>query len=242
VRFARLLVGIGVAAIVGSVHAQTALEVKAAKAQTFYVDDQAGSNQVSFTSESTLEDFTGVCNKVRGSCEIDPKKIEAFKGRFSLRVADMKTGIDLRDEHMRSADWLDAAKNPEIVIAVESVEEVKKASANSATMTLVGSCTIKGKTQPVKLPGTLTYLDETPETQRRTKGDLIRIRSEFALKLSDFDVKGPQGTDIIGLKVNDAIKLKVTIFGSTTKPPEDLGGDKAASQPAVKPAPPKKPG
>lgn len=240
-RWCRLLIVVGVVSAGVSAWGQTALEVKAAKAQTFYIDDQAGSNQVSFTSESTLEDFTGVCNKVRGSCEIDPKKLEAFKGRFSLRVADMKTGIDLRDEHMRSADWLDAAKNPEIVIAIDSVEDVKKSSANTATMTLVGSCTIKGKTQPVKVPATLTYLDETPETQRRTKGDLIRIRSEFPLKLSDYDVKGPQGTDIIGLKVNDTIKLKVTIFGSTTKPPEELGGDKAASQPAVKPAPPKKP-
>jgi polyisoprenoid-binding protein YceI len=223
--------------------AQTALDTKAAAAKTFYVDAQAGSNQVSFSSQSTIEDFTGVCNKVSGQCQLDPKNLESFSGKFSVRVEDMRTGIDLRDTHMRSEDWLDATKHPEIVIDVKSASDVKKTNANTATMNLVGACTIRGKTNAITIPATLSYLDESPETQKKVKGDLFRLRSEFKVKLSDYGVTGPKGTDFIGLKVSDEIGLKVTIFGSTEPPPKELQADRplpTATQPA-RPAPPKRP-
>ena len=56
----------------------TALDVKATGQKTFYIDGRAGSNQVSILSQSTLEDFTVVCNKVTGTCDVDPKNIEVL--------------------------------------------------------------------------------------------------------------------------------------------------------------------
>ena len=220
----------------------TALDTKASGSKTFHVDAQAGSNQVSFSSQSTIEDFTGVCNKVSGKCQLDPKNLESFNGKFSVRVADMKTGIELRDKHMQSEDWLDASKSPEIIIDVKSASDVKKTGPTSATLNFVGTCTIRGKTNPVTVPVTLTYLDETPETQKKVKGDLFRARSEFKVKLSDYGVTGPKGAEIIGLKVNDEIGVKVTVFGSTEPPPPSLQADKpvGTTQPA-RPAPPRRP-
>ncbi len=196
---------------------------------------------MTFLSSSTLEDFTGVVNKVGGECKIDPTNLEKLSGKFSVRVADMKTGIDLRDQHMRSADWLDAEKFPQIMIEITSAEGVKKTGPNAAEMTLIGKCTIKGTTHDVKLPANLVYLDESPETQRKAKGDLMRLRSEFKLKLSDYGITGPKGSDFIGLKVADTIELRVGVFGSTEKPPEALKTDNGpASRPGV-PPPPKRP-
>jgi len=40
--------------------AQTALDVKASGEKSFYADKRAGNNQVSFESQSTIEDFFGV--------------------------------------------------------------------------------------------------------------------------------------------------------------------------------------
>lgn len=218
-----------------------ALEVKAKEAKTFYVDEQAGKNQVTFLSKSTLEDFTGVVNKLRGKCLVDPTALEKLSGRFSVRVAEMKTGIDLRDEHMRGGDWLDAEKFPEVVIEITSADEVKKTDYRSASMTLVGKCTIKGVTKEVRLPGNLVYLDESPETQRLAKGDIVRLRSEFKLKLSDYGVTGPKGSDFIGLKVSDEIELKCSVFSSSEPPPDNLKADTApTSKPGV-PPPPKRP-
>jgi polyisoprenoid-binding protein YceI len=231
----------GLLALVASAKA-TALDVKATGPKTMYVDGRAGNNQVSIFSQSTLEDFTTVCNKVTGKCQLDPKNIESFTGRFSLRVEDLHTGIDLRDTHLRSADWFDAAKNPEVVIEVTKVEDVKKTDAGTATLKLIGTCALHGKTMPVSIPATLTYLDETPETMKRVKGDLIRIRAEFGVKLSDFGITGPPASDTIGMKVSDAQAIKVTVFGSTEAPAADLQVDKpATSGPTVKPKPPGNP-
>lgn len=222
--------------------AATALAVKATDARTFYLDQRAGNSQVTFFSQSTLEDFTGVCNRVAGECRVNPRRLEDFAGSFSIKVEDIKTGIELRDSHMRGPDWLDAANHPEVSVTVKSCENVKRSAENVASMDLVAACLIRGVHKDIRIPASLTYLDESPTTMKRVKGDLIRIRAEFGVKLSDFGIKGPIGADTIGLKVADDIQIKVTVFGSTENPPEALTPDKAAATSmSAKLDPPKRP-
>ena len=219
----------------------TVLDVKATGEKTFFVNSRAGSNQVSIFSQSTLEDFTVVCNKVSGSCKLDPRNVESFSGRFSIRVEDLRSGIDLRDQHLRTPEWFDAAKYPEIIIEISKVEDVKRTEPNTATMKLLGTCTMHGKTGKVSIPATMTYLDETPVTMKRLKGDLLRIRAEFEVKLSDYAITGPPGSEVIGMKVSDTQAIKVTVFGSTEPPPDPPEADKkpATTSPAgPKPPPP----
>ena len=203
-----------------------AFESKAAGQKVFYSDERAGNNQVTVFSESTLEDFTSVCNRVAGQCTIDPKRVETFAGRFSIRVEDLTTGMELRDQHMVAPEWLDAAQFPEISVQIDKVEEVSKTGPNTISLFLMGTCTIRGATRPVRISANLTYLEETPETMRRVKGDLLRIRAEFDVKLADYGINGPPGSDFIGLKVAESVKIKVTVFGSTERPPDPLKVDR----------------
>jgi polyisoprenoid-binding protein YceI len=222
-------------ALIAQEKPRTALDVKAKGPKTFYVDDRAGANQVSVFSESTLEDFTIVCNKVSGQCSLDPQDLEKLKGEFLLRVEDLRTGIDLRDHHLRGPDWLDAAKFPKVSIKIVGVEDVKKTDPNSASMIMVSKCTFHGQTGDLRIPTTVTYLDESPKTMERVKGDLIRLRASFQIKLSAHGVMGPTGgSNTVGLKVADVMPVKVTIFGSTERPPEPLKADTGAAttQPA----------
>jgi polyisoprenoid-binding protein YceI len=210
--------------------------------RTFYVDNQVGANQVSFTSQAPLEDFTGVCNRVNGEWQFDPKAVEQFSGRFSIRVEDMGTGLELRDTHMRGPDWLNAAEYPEITVEIVSVEDVKKIDATNVSLTLVGTCTLHGKSAPARIPATLAYLQETPTTQRRVKGDLLRVRAQFTVKLSDHGVTGPKASDTLGLTVADEIEIRAAVFGSTEPPPKPLVADKPAGMERPgKPAPPEQP-
>src|SRR5262245_2318425 len=107
-----------VALLPQQVLAATGLQVKSPGKKTFYADSRAGDSQISVMSESTLEDFTTVSNRVAGQCEFDPQNLVGIHGRFSVRVTDLKTGIPLRDQHMASPDWLDAARYPQIVIQI----------------------------------------------------------------------------------------------------------------------------
>src|SRR4029079_16242754 len=126
--FKLLLVPIMFTAAQGLSAEITALDVKASGRKSFYADSRAGNSQVTITSESTLEDFTCVCNKVAGRCELDPRRIESLNGQFSIKVADIRTGIDLRDHHLRSADWLDASQYPSVVVKIDKAEDVKRTS------------------------------------------------------------------------------------------------------------------
>jgi polyisoprenoid-binding protein YceI len=229
---AKLLAGV-VAAVGVLVYAQdtqppkvTSLDVKARGAKSFYVDPAAGRNQVAIFSESTLEDFTIVCNEVSGEWQFNPQNIEQIKGKFSLKVEELRTGIELRDQHLVSPDWLDAAKYPLIVINIERAEEVKKTVANAASMVMVGTCSLHGVAHDVGIQTTVTYLDETPKPMERVKGDLIRLRADFQIKLADYHVRGPVGSDTIGLKVAEVLPIKASVFGSTEKPHAPLKLDK----------------
>ncbi len=219
----------------------TELEVKGKGSQTFYANSRAGNSQVTFFSESALEDFTGVCNRIGGQCTVDPQHIESFAGKFYLRFKDLDTGIDLRNQHMLEPDWFDAAKYPEVVIEIKGVNGVEKMRPNEASMVMIGTCTLRGVTRDVRFPGKLVYLDESPQTMRRVKGDLVRLRANFEIRLSDFGIKGPPGSDIIGLKVADKLEIRVTVFGSTEIPPETFKADSGAVEKTGKVRVPERP-
>jgi polyisoprenoid-binding protein YceI len=210
----------------GSPAFATALDVKARGTKDFWVDAAAGRNQISIFSESTLEDFTVVCNEVTGKWRFNPQDVEQIAGEFTIKVADLRTGIALRDQHLRGPEWLDAAKYPDIVITIQRAENVSKTGPNAVSAVLVGTCSLHGATRDVRIPVKLAYLDQSPQTMARTKGDLIRLRAEFELKLSDYKIYGPPGSDTIGLKVADDLPIKVAVFGSTERPPAPLKVDK----------------
>jgi polyisoprenoid-binding protein YceI len=240
----RLAVGVAALSAVAVPNAlATALDVKASGEKTFYVYPRAGSSQVTIFSRSVLEDFTIVCNRVSGQWEVDPKNLEALRGRFAMRVNDMYTGIDLRDRDMRGPNWFDAARYPEITVDVSRVTDVRKASPNTATMNLVGVCSMHGRSNPVSIPCTLAYLDESPATTNLVKGDVLRIRAEFVIRLSDYGITGPPASEMIGVTVSNDQDIKVTIFGATGKPPAELAADQepgagGATTPSPPPTPP----
>ncbi len=100
-------------------------KVKATGEQTFNFEDKYGRNQVSFFSTTPLEDITGISNAVMGKVTFNVGDIKTLKGSISIPVASIKTGIDLRDEHLKSDNWLDAENYPEITFMIKKVGDVK---------------------------------------------------------------------------------------------------------------------
>ena len=77
----------------------------------FVVNDPAGRNKVTFRSKAPLEDIVGTSNQITGYLVFDPNNPQqGGRGELTVPVASINTGIPLRDEHLQSADWLDAAR------------------------------------------------------------------------------------------------------------------------------------
>ena len=87
-------------------------KVKATGEKTFNFEDKYNRNQLTFFSTTPLEDITGVSNAVKGKVTFNVSDIKTLKGSISIPVASLKTGIELRDEHLRSDNWMDAESYP----------------------------------------------------------------------------------------------------------------------------------
>lgn len=185
-------------------------KVKASGEQTFNFTDRGGRNQASFFSTTPLEDIRGLTNDVKGTATFNVADIKTLKGKISISTASIKTAIDLRDEHLRSADWLDAAKYPDITFSIKNVRDIKQLADNKIQAKVVGDFTLKGVTKEITADATLTYLDESEQTKTRAPGDLLGVQATFNVKLSDFGVKNK----IVGQKVAETVEVSVNMVGS----------------------------
>ncbi|GMU94522.1 MULTISPECIES: YceI family protein [Ignavibacterium] len=185
-------------------------KVKASGEQTFNFSDKGGRNQASFFSTTPLEDIRGLSNDVKGTATFNINDIKTLKGKITVSVASIKTGIDLRNEHLRSDNWLDAEKYPEIIFTIKKVSDVKQLADNKLQIKVVGDFTLKGVTKEVTADATLTYLDESEQTKLRAPGDLLGVQATFNIRLSDFGVKNK----IVGQKVAEIVEVSVNMVGS----------------------------
>jgi len=90
-----------------------------------------------------FKDFTGTIH-------FDDKDITKSSVEFTAKVTSIDTGVEGRDRHLRTADFFDVEKFPEMTFKSTKVEGKGK------SYTLHGDLTIKGVTKPVALPFTLT--------------------------------------------------------------------------------------
>ena len=188
-------------------------KVKASGEQTFNFLDKAGRNQTTFFSTTPLEDITGLSGDVKGNVTFNVNDVKTLKGKITVSVASIKTGIDLRDEHMRSAGWLDAETYPEISFEIKKVSDVKSLADNKLTVKITGIYTMHGVTKDVTADATLTYLDESEQTKMRAAGDLLGVQAKFNVKLSDYGVNNK----VVGQKVSESVEVSVNIVGSNAK-------------------------
>lgn len=188
-------------------------KVKANGEQTFNFADKKGRNQTSFFSATPVEDITGLANDLKGTVTFNVNDLKTLKGKLIVPVGSIKTGIDMRDEHMRGAGWLDAATYPEISFEIKKVSDVKSVEGNKLSAKVNGNFTLHGVTKEVVANVTLTYLDENEQTKMRAAGDLLGVQAKFNIKLSDYGVNNK----LVGQKVSENIEVSVNVVGSNAK-------------------------
>jgi polyisoprenoid-binding protein YceI len=179
--------------------------------QTFSFKDKMGRNQATFFSSTPLEDITGMSSDVSGTVSFDIEDVEnTLKGEIYISTASLKSGIDLRDKHIRSSDWLDAEQFPTISFKITDVKGTEKIEDNKIKAKVLGEFTVHGVTKEVESEVTLVYLEESEMTKMKTPGDLLGVRASFNINLSDYGVQHMA----LGKKVSDEIEINVNIVGS----------------------------
>lgn len=203
--------------IIGDSYAQTSLNPIASGKKKIVLTNEAGQNIIEFLSSAPLEDIHGTANKISGEILLNADTIEQSTGKIVVDVYSMETGIEKRDRHLQSEEWLDAEKYPTIEFQLEKIADVEVLEKNAGKAVLkgtaVGKFTLHGVTKALQIPFTMTYLKESPQTRQRTSGDLVLIESNFAISLKDFNITGRKG--LIGKRVGETIQITARFFGAT---------------------------
>ncbi|MCW3026386.1 MAG: YceI family protein [Solirubrobacterales bacterium] len=124
---------------------------------------------------------------------------DAVTASGSVEVASIDTGIGKRDDHLRSADFFDAANYPEITFASRRI------IADRDRYDIPGTLTIKGVSQDVSLIGRL--LPPAPGDDIHT----IRIAAEATINRHGFGVKAPERVELFGLAAGARVKIRLLI-------------------------------
>ena len=100
--------------------------------------------------EGRFKDFTGAINYN----EQDATKSTV---QFTAKIESIDTGVAMRDQHLRTADFFDAATYPEMRFASTKIEKKGKEQ-----YVLHGDLTIKGVTKQIEFPFTFTDAIKDP--------------------------------------------------------------------------------
>ncbi len=188
----------------------TLLPEAAAQARRFRIRDDGGS-RVTFVSDAPLETINGVSSRVRGEITFDPGNLSSVRGRVEVPVASLRTGIDLRDEHLRSDAWLDAEQHPRAVFEITGVEGASRLRPNQEVrLTIRGRFTIHGVTRRVTARARVKWIPLTEEMRAAPgiDGDVLRVRARFRIRLTDFGVEVPT---VVRLKVSNEITVTANL-------------------------------
>lgn len=184
-------------------------------AQTFVVDTKDARNQAQFVSDAPFEKINGLVSGLDATVMINSKDItQKPMGKVKVAITSIKTGIDLRDEHLRSEMWLNSGKYP---YAEFQLTGIKNQSSKTLTdgqkvkATLLGKFSVHGVTKDIEVPATLTYFKESEKTKARTPGNLLVANASFNIKLSDYGVKIP---DMVVGKVNEEVQITTNFVAS----------------------------
>lgn len=187
--------------------------------------------QITFTSDAPLERIVGTSDAVVGYAVLAPVEggsagAALVHGAFRLPAASFDTSIPERDAHLRSENWLNAAKFPDITFALTGAKDIKLVSRDddkgflTFEGTLVGDMTVHGVTKEVSIPARYTYMRKGPATKVRAEGNLLAIRCRFPVRLADYGVNGfPQ---ILGSRLAEEVQVDEFLVLTDVSPQSQL--------------------
>ena len=169
-----------------------------ALANETYKFDQSRST-IGFTVHQFLATSHGKFAKFDGKIDIDREHPEKSSVVAKIDVRSIDTGIVKRDNHLRSAEFFNVAKFPEITFKSARVRQTGQQSGD-----IFGDLTMHGVTKPITLHVKLVspISNDTKETRWAVTTEPLK-RREFNLMFS------PGAEAVSGISQDVAINIEI---------------------------------
>jgi len=150
----------------------------------------------------------GSFQELEGSLTLNPSKPEASSVSVTIDAASIDTGVEDRDQHLRSGDFLHAEEHPELRFESRRVEgEFREAGDD---FRIIGDLTIRGTTREVVLDA--TYLGEGTDpwggTRRGFSAGTTIDRREYGL---EWNQALEAGGVLVGHDVDVELQVQATL-------------------------------
>lgn len=155
-----------------------------------------------------LVDVPGYFRDFSGSVNYNAKDVAKSSVEFSAKVTSVDTGVERRDNHLRSKDFFEVEKYP--VLSFKSTKVEKKGDQ----LMITGDFTIKGVTK------SLTFPFEISGFAPQKEGFKMGIVAQTSINRRDFGVdyggNMPNGVAML----SDDVKIDLQIEAAPKKPAE----------------------
>ena len=143
-----------------------------------------------------VSNVKGHFDEFAGAVVLDGGSIQTANA--TIQVKSVNTGIEKRDNHLRSGDFFEAANHPEIVFKSKRVEKSGDQSI------LIGDFSMRGVTKELRLPVTLSGPVKDPQGNTR-----IGLEAKTTVNRKDYGMKFNAMMESGGVLVGEEVTIEI---------------------------------
>ena len=175
-------------------------------AETFVVD--RAHSEANFQVRHMMSKVSGKFNDFSGKINLDRAKPSASSVEFNIKATSVDTGVADRDNHLRTAEFFDAARCPELTFKSTSIVPTKKKDVYDVTGDLTMRCVTKHITMPVEFNG----FGKDPWGNERAGFSLTTT-----VNRKDYGINWNKALDNGGVLVGDDVTINVNLEAQKAK-------------------------
>jgi polyisoprenoid-binding protein YceI len=180
--------------------AATVFAASPALALDTYAIDKAHS-EATFQVRHLVSRVSGRFNDFAGAIKADPAKPEDSSVEFTIKAASINTDNENRDKDLRSANFFDVEKFPELTFKSTSIKSTGKDKYD-----VTGSLTIHGVSKQVTLPVSFLGFVKDP-----WGGERAGFETSITLNRKDFGITWNKTLDAGGTILGDEVKVSINL-------------------------------
>ena len=157
-----------------------------------------------------------------GTVQVDEQHPNNSRVDVTIEAASINTGVADRDAHLRTTDFLDVERYPEIVFRSRRIEGAHKKEGDR--FRVVGDLEIRGKGIPVTLDATFEGIGKDPWGKQRAG---FAARAEIDRR--DWGLLWNQALETGGILVGNTVKIEIEAQAVAQDEEAQLAGTASSS-------------
>lgn len=168
----------------------------ASAAETYKID--AAHTSLTFSVRHFgINNVKGRFNEFGGEIVMDQGSVAGASG--TIQVKSIDTGVQKRDDHLRSPDFFDAATYPTITFKTRRVEK-----GDAGQIVLVADFTMRGVTKELRLPATVSGPIKDSSGKIR-----IGLQAKTKLNRKDYGIKYHEVLETGAMAVGEEVEIEI---------------------------------